>query len=821
MKAVTLILFLFVQLFAVAFAETAPKKYTTLKTTLSPKIDGKLDDEAWKNIAAITSFVDALPIEGAEPSQQTEIKIIYDDQAIYIGGMMYDTAPDSVLHEFGNRDNDDLNADKVRIVFDTYNTRVDAYDFGLYASGVQTDYKFSDETFDAVWQSATQLNDKGWSFEMKIPYSAIRFPNSNEQLWALQVTRSIRRNREFIQWNLTPKSEDNPFKFWGTLEGLKDIKPPLRLSLTPYLSAYYEHSPVYNNTAEFEYANTMSYRAGADIKYGIDEKFTLDMTLLPDFGQVKSDDKVKNLSYNEIVYEENRPFFQEGTELFNHFGLFYSRRIGATPSLFYSVPYMLDSGEKITDNPSQAKMINATKISGRTSGGTGIGFLNAITDNTYATVEDENGTKRKILTEPFTNFNVISLDQQLKNNSTIYFINLNTVRANNGNDANVTGAGYSIANKKNTIRADGNFALSQQFINSESEKKKYDPETGYKYFVGVQKTGGAYQYGISTTQVSSKFNGSDLGYQSLPNFNNNRIFGSWQLLKPYKILQEANVFMAYNLGIDKQTQQITRHEISLDAFALSRDYNALFGGVSFTPTSWRDYYEPRVQGRYYQALRYYFIYLGISTDYRKKFAVDMTNVLPNFVDEYTWFGWNNETTLRYRFSNKFTLTYKFTYNYDPFNIGVVDNSDEQHIVFGGRVLNTYVNQVSARYIFKNDLSLNLNARHYWIIGEYKKYFLLEEDGDLADYDSYNQNNNFNFNVMNIDAVFSWQFAPGSNISIAYKFALEHQDYPAITLPTFKENFSQVLTEPQINSFSVRALYYLDWNYLVKNKQRNR
>lgn len=804
----------------VVFADIAPKKYSTVKISAPPKIDGKLDDEAWKNITPITSFVDALPVEGVEPSQLTEIKIIYDDQAIYISGMLFDSAPDSVLHEFGNRDDDDLNADKVRVVFDTYNTRADAYDFGLYASGVQTDLKFSDETFDAVWQSATQLSNKGWSFEMKIPYSAIRFPNSNEQLWAMQITRSIRRNREFIQWNLTPKADDNPFKFWGTLEGLKDIKPPLRLSLTPYLSTYYERTPVTLDNGNFEYSNTLSYRAGADIKYGIDEKFTLDMTLLPDFGQVKSDDKVKNLSYNEIVYDENRPFFKEGIELFNHFGLFYSRRIAATPSLYYDVPYLLDPGEKITDNPAQAKLLNATKISGRTDHGTGIGFLNAVTDNTYATVENESGAKRKILTEPFTNFNVISVDQQLKNNSTIHFINLNTIRLKKYDDANVTGAGYSIANKKNSIRFDGEFALSQQYSAIDTLENIFNTEVGYKYFMGVQKTGGMLQYGISTNKVNDSFDGSDLGYQSLPGYNNNRAFFVWQLLKPYKKIQEANASITYDIGVDDKSNNLTRNEMKFEAFVLSRQYNAAFGGVGFTPTTWHDYYEARVPGRYYEALRYYYFYLGFSTDYRKKLAVDMTNVLPNFVDEYTWFGWNNETTVRYRFNDKFSLTYKFIYNYDPFNIGVVDNSDEQNIIFGGRVLNTYINQLSARYIFKNDLSLNLNARHYWITGEYVKYFTLENDGSLTDNDVYNQNNNFNYNVMNIDAVFSWQFAPGSNISIAYKFALEHQDAPAINIPGYGENFKQVLNEPQTNSISVRALYYLDWSYFSKRSKKS-
>lgn len=798
------------------YAQIQPKKYNATRINSTIKIDGKLDDEAWRDIKPIDSFVDALPIEGAEPTQRTEIKMVYDNQAIYVSGKMFDTAPDSVLHELGNRDDGDLNADKVRVVIDTYNTRADAYDFGLYASGVQTDSKFSDETFDAVWHSATQLTNEGWVFEMKIPYSAIRFAKTEEQIWAMQITRSIRRNREFIQWNLTPKADDNPMKFWGTLENLKDIKPPLRLSLTPYLSTYYERQPVYTDAENYEYANAISYRAGADIKYGINESFTLDMSLLPDFGQVKSDDKVKNLSYSEIVYDENRPFFKEGTELFNHFGLFYSRRIAATPSLFYDVPYQLNDGEKIIDNPAQAKLINSTKITGRTQKGTGIGFLNAVTGNTYATVEDVNGNQRKILTEPLTNFNVITVDQQLKNNSSVYFINLSTIRDKRYNDANVTGAGYSLANKKNTIRLDGNFALSQIYTMPDSTSNERSNESGYKYFVGVQKTGGAFQYGISSNYVNNTFYNSDLGYQALPGFNNNRIYGVWQLLKPYKNLQEANISVTYDVGVNYQTKKITRHEVKFEAFALSRSYNAAFGGIGLTPTTSLDYYEPRVPGRYFETFRYYYFYLGFSSDYRKKLAVDMTNVFPNFMDEYTWWGYNNETKIRYRFNDKFSASYSFIYNYDPFNIGVVDNSNTDNIIFGGRVLNTYVNQLSARYIFKNDLSINVNARHYWITGVYKKNFTLEDNGSLTDNDAYNVNNDFNYNVMNVDAVFSWQFAPGSNLSVSYKFALEHQDLPALNIPSYGKNFSNVLNQPQTNSVSVKFLYYLDWMYLSKH-----
>src|ERR1051326_3046393 len=401
------------------------KTITAHQITVSPKIDGLLDDEVWKSAIGVSDFVQNTPNEGKLPTQKTEVKILYDNFAIYVGAMMYDSSPDSILHELGNRDDGDLNADKFRFVVDPYNKKQDAYDFGVYSSGVQLDSRFSDFTYNGVWQSAVKILNNGWCVVMKIPYSAIRFPNTAEQKWSVQFTRDIRRNREFDQWSLTPNGQANPQKYWGTLLGISDIKPPLRLSLSPYLSSYYSSTPEYNADGTYNYAHGLSYNYGADVKYGIDERFTLDMTLLPDFGQVQSDNKVKNLSYREINYDDYRPFFKEGTDLFQKDKLFYSRRIGRTPTYYASIPDSLKSGETILKNPSQAKLLNATKISGRTNNGIGIGFLNAVTDNTYATIGDSLGGTRKILTEPLSNYNVFVIDKQLKSASNVYLINTN------------------------------------------------------------------------------------------------------------------------------------------------------------------------------------------------------------------------------------------------------------------------------------------------------------------------------------------------------------------------------------------------------------
>ena len=395
-----------------AFAQDSLKVHRATRVSASPKIDGDLSDEVWQQATPITDYFQFQPVEGSVPDQKTSVRIIYDNSAIYIGCIMYDTAPDSILKEMGARDEEDINADYMRICFDPYNKRQDAYFFGIYASGVQFDNKVSDESFDAVWESEVKITAEGWIAEIKIPYSAIRFPKEPIQKWAFQLNRYVRRTRELTQWSKTPSQANNSRLYWGTLEGITDVDAPLRLSFTPYLSSYLENTPVINSDGNTSYSNSFSYNVGADVKYGIDERFTLDMTLFPDFGQVQSDNKIKNLSYREVTYDENRPFFKESVELFDKNSLFYSRRIGKIPSGFFSIEGELKEGESITDNPSKVKLLHALKLSGRTDDGMGIGLFNAVTDNTYATIEDEKGNKRRVLTEPLTNFSVMVFDQK-------------------------------------------------------------------------------------------------------------------------------------------------------------------------------------------------------------------------------------------------------------------------------------------------------------------------------------------------------------------------------------------------------------------------
>jgi hypothetical protein len=803
-------------------AQDSVKTYQALRVASAPKVDGVLDDEVWKDAQTISDFIQKAPIEGAQVKLRTEVKIVYDNYAVYIGAMLYDDHPDSILHELGFRDDDNLNADKFRVVLDPYNTRQDAFNFEVWASGVQHDYKFSDYTFDAVWKSAVKIGSKGWCVEMAIPYSAIRFPKQDIQKWCMQITRDVRRTREFDQLCLTPNKENNFMKFFANLTGIEHVDPPLRLSLTPYLSVYADRSPFYFNSSQYTYSNSLAFNYGADIKYGIDERFTIDMTLLPDFGQVQSDAKVKNLSYREINYDENRPFFKEGTELFGKNGLFYSRRIGKTPSGFYDVPYYLSPTEKILSNPSKVRLLNATKLTGRTDKGLGIGVMNAVTANMYADVEDTvTGEKRSILTEPLTNYNAIVFDQQLKHNSNFYFMNTNVMRDKGYDDANVSSAGYTLFNKKNTLASDGNFALSQSFSEDTSAGlNTVKDKMGYSYFLGVRKEGGNFQYGIGHEVMNNTYKRSDMGYFAVNNYSSFNYYFIYNQFQPWKFLRSSNMSVSFHHSQSFTTHQRTDLSGSVDCFHQLLSYFAFYYGVYVSPVPVYDYYEPRIPDRYYRRNQSWYTYGGISTDYRKKVALDLGYHLTNFFRDNanhlpSLLGYGVKPSLRYRISDKLTIKYGLEYALDPYNDGFADFDVNGDIIFGGRRLMTLVNTLNIKYIFKNNMSISLNGRHYWNTGEYLDYFTLGQQGYLFDNETYAGDRNFNYNAFNIDMVYAWQFAPGSMLTIVYKNAIETET--PVIIHRYGDNFSQTINSPQSNNLSVKMLYYFDYQYLKKRK----
>lgn len=809
-------LFLALLLFSLnAFPEVVPKSYEAVATTYEIKVDGKFDEEVWKTANIATDFIQLEPVEAAAVTQRTEVRVLYDNTAVYVFAHMFDTHADSILHELGNRDEGlNLNADAFRIGIDTYNKRQSGYVFIVSASGVQTEFLDDDLTFDAVWESSVSIDQNGWYVEMKIPYSAIRFPSAAVQVWGLQFARTIRRNREYDQWTLTPKEVQNRLMYWGTMNGIHDIKPPVRLTLTPYFSVYAERAPRLENGQKVGNDNSFSYSGGADIKYGIDERFTLDMTLLPDFSQVQSDNKVKNISAFETIYDENRPFFKEGTSLFSKGNLFYSRRIGETPGLFYDVPSMLEEGETIESNPDKAKLYNATKVSGRTDKGLGIGLLNAITGNTYAEVKKPDGTTRKILTEPLTNFNILILDQQLKNNSNVFFVNSNVTRDAKNRDANVSTLQGSFEDKKNVIRLTGSGSFSHVAEWTESKQQK----DGYLYYFSVDKIKGHSQYGVSVESANSKYDKNDLSFNFYRDYSSVNIYYTLQAFNPFwKYFKQGNITpFLFRSGRLSEGGKLTEFSGGFNFFLLANNNWSAFCQFGTSLDDGLDYYEPRIEGRFNRAPKSSYGSANFTTNYNKRLAFDFGGRFTT-VGEWNFLSYGYYISPIFRVSDKMSIKLENYIDFDRNSRGFVDyNSDLDQIYYGGRGITTVTNTLTGRYLFKNDMSLSLIGRYYWSEGRYNALYLLQNDGELApqnftDLSGYD----FNSNYFTVDLVYNWQFAPGSSFIATFKNTILTDDNE--TQYSYFENFDRTLSAPSINSVSLKVLYYLDYQYFVKKK----
>ncbi|MBC5993656.1 DUF5916 domain-containing protein [Pontibacter cellulosilyticus] len=787
-------------------ATTKFKTTTAQRTIQAPVLDGVLEPEVWLTVMPATNFIQFDPINGKPSKQNTEVYMLYDNDAIYIGAMMYDTAPDSILTQLGDRDSGENNSDMFGVYLDTYNDKQNAFAFLVSAAGVQTDIKISqgreDINWDAVWASNVKRNQQGWTVEIRIPYGAIRFPKAAVQTWGVNYMRIIRRTREKSYWNHVNNSVSGFVNQEGRAVGIESIESPVRLQFTPYVSGYVNHYP---SNVEGKSNYSYSVNGGMDVKYGINDAFTLDVTLIPDFGQTQSDNQVQNLSPFEVKFSENRQFFTEGTELFNKAGLFYSRRIGGTPLLHGKAKTFLSDGETLEENPDVSSLVNAAKVSGRTRNGLGIGIFNALTRNMFATAKNEEGETREILTDPFTNYNVFVLDQTLRNNSFVTFTNTNVTRSQDFYDANVSGIQLRFADRTNTyaVRAGGN--VSQLFGKHEGE----DVTLGHQYNINLAKVSGNFKYSLNHSVESDKYDINDLGYIR----NNNEVSTSAQV--NYNFYQPIWKFLSWNnrLNVNHSMLYAPREFVSTN---FGGGHSVKFRSFTSAHINWSvrtgnayDYFEARTFPRVFVKPPAFEASSGISTDYRKRLAFDAS--LGHWEsDRYNQSNWWGSFNPRFRVNDKLLLVNGNNYSIEKHNIGFA-KKEGGNIIFGDRDLNVLTTTLNGSYIFNNKTGISLNMRHYWFRAKYNSYYSLTSDGQLEPIEA--SVNNINTNIFNVDLVYTWRFAPGSELRVVWKNAI--QDKSNTLTPLYFDNLSRTMSAPQNNNFSVKLLYFIDY-IAIKN-----
>ncbi|MCC6319697.1 MAG: carbohydrate binding family 9 domain-containing protein [Gemmatimonadaceae bacterium] len=417
---------------AAQVADTLPRP--TLRAAFRSgdiRIDGRLDEADWERAEAAKDFVQNSPNPGAPGTHPTEARVLYDRAALYIGVRMSDPRPDSIAQQMARRDAVDIYSDWIRIGIDSYFDRRTSFIFAVSPRGIQRDeFRYNDNEndplWDAVWESAAHIDSAGWSVEVRIPLSQLRFSVSNGATarWGIQFGRMFARNNEADLWSPMPPQQPGVVSRYGDLVGLDSLVSPRRLEVLPYVSSQVERAPG-NRANPFYQATAADVRVGADVRYGLPAGLTLTATVTPDFGQVEVDPAVVNLSAFEVFFPERRPFFLEGVDIFrfgqsvtfndnNPSNFFYTRRVGRAPRRSLAT-----TGAAYSDVPSRSDIVAAAKVSGKTAGGLSVGALGALTREVQGRFTLPSGGIGKAPVEPRTGFLVTRLRQDFRQGNTV------------------------------------------------------------------------------------------------------------------------------------------------------------------------------------------------------------------------------------------------------------------------------------------------------------------------------------------------------------------------------------------------------------------
>lgn len=780
------------------------KSYEANRLEKAPNIDGVLDDSVWEKVPVATNFVMLAPGDGlpSRASHPTEVKIGYDDEAVFIAAYLFDNNPKKIRQEFAQRDNIPK-TDYFVLDINTYNDGENQTRFVITSAGTLADAKMKGKTqdynYNVVWEGKVSLDEQGWYAEIKIPFSALRFPNKDKQVWSIQLGREISSLNEIYVWSPVDKSVGNIPHYNGMLTGIENIDPPVRLSLYPYLSGEIEN---------YQGEKETGLNTGMDLKYGINDAFTLDLTLVPDFGQTAFDEVELNLGPFEQAYGEKRAFFTEGTELFNKGNLFYSRRIGETPIGYSEVSEQKKSDEIIVTNPEKTRLLNALKISGRTDGGLGIGFFNATTEKESAVLKgvvDEE--VREITTQPISNYNIFVLDQQLDQKSSLTLINTNVTREGHFQDANVSALLFDIFNSSSSYNFTGEAKYSH--INRAGTNVN-----GFASQFAVSRTKGKFRYSLAHDFANEGYDINDLGISTVNNYNNFFWSTSYQIFEPQGILNKYQLQLYGNHQRRYEPDANVRTGVGT-SFTAKTEENFSFGGFLDFNTKYFDYFEPRKEGRFIVYPENYIGDIWFSSDYRKNLGVDFRLGYSKFFDSPF-----HKTTLglspRLRINKKFSVLYSFNYLREknrPSYVGV-----QEEIIFGLRNRESVENSIQATYNFDNSKAIQLNFRNFWSSATYDKneFKNLTDEGHLEPVDfeiGKNINPNVDYNIWNMDISYNWRFAPGSEMIFLYRNSLFEQNKNSEL--SFSESLFELWKKPVTQNLSFKLIYYLEF-HKIKN-----
>jgi len=558
---------------------------SAVRVERSPTVDGRLDDPAWQSATVVTGLVQTDPDEGRQVSESTEVRIVYDGVALYIGARLFDRAPHAIVRLLGRRDVA-TPSDEFQLMLDTYHDRRTSFLFAVSSSGVQRDAVAGDDgndfdqSWDAVWQSATSLDSLGWTVEMRIPFSQLRFAQATSPVWGVRFVRWIQRKNELALFPFVAKTESGVASRFAQLVGLRDLNDARRLEILPYTVARQRFDqPKANNP--FDNGHNVFGGAGLDVKAGLSPSFTLDFTANPDFGQVELDPAFVNLTAFEQFLTEHRPFFTEGSSLFS-FGstggginprfdtplLFYSRRIGRPPQ---GEP--TSSGD-FTDVPEATTILGAAKLSGKTANGWSVGMVEALTSRENATVADTTtGARLSDEVEPLTNYFASRVKRDFDGGATtLGFVGTGVHRVIDqpalnflSSDAYAGGVDflhrwgdrtYSLAASVSGSLVTGDTAAINQFQEASDRYYQRPDARNYRFDsaatslggiaadVYLNKVGGNWVWSLAGNTMTPGFEVNDLGFQERVDIASGFAAGGYKWTHPGRVFRLAYAYLS-------------------------------------------------------------------------------------------------------------------------------------------------------------------------------------------------------------------------------------------------------------------------------------
>ena len=783
-KLVTILMFFLTPIFILGSGKVDSLKKVVSAYNLKDikiNLDGKLDEPIWKN-PPVANFTQKDPNEGKPSTEQTNVWVAYDNEYLYIAAKMFDSKPDSIDASLARRDSY-ISSDWFIFYVDPYNDKKTGYLFAVNAGGTIIDGilyndSWDDWSWDGIWESKTSVDGTGWTVEMKIPFSQMRFSEADVMTWGVNFYREIKRNNEKSYYVMVPKKESGFVSRFASLEGLNGVKPKQRIEVTPYVLQKAQYL-VHDQADPFYKSNQYKSALGADIKIGIGSNLNIDATINPDFGQVEVDPAVINLSAFESYFNEKRPFFIEGMDKFyfgigganNSWGfnfgwpeLFYSRRIGRPPR-------GATSDAEFVQYPSETRILGAAKLTGKLNGSTSIGAISTVTERTYATLWN-NGIQTKEEVEPLTVYNVLRSQKEFNDGnqslglmftSVNRSFNDNSLVNNLSRNAYAFGLdGWTFLDEKKEYVLTGAFAgtyvngTKEYLMNLQQQPYRYyqrpDAEfarldsnrtslSGYYGRVMLNKQKGNFYINSAVGVISPGFEQNDLGYQSMASRINAHTVIGYRWFDPDSTFRSKSVYLAYSRSLDFDGNSISNfiwYQLNVtftNYYGLSAGGNYNFKSLS--PTLTRG-------GPLGVNPESYYVWIYGSTDSRAKLSFSAEQDYSANIIGYTY-SWSN-LSLTWKPNSQLTFSIGPTFERNNAIQQWVKNVDDptavnmyqKRYVFAELKQYTLSTNIRLNWTFTPTLSLQLFMQPFFAVGDYKRFKELAAPR-TTNYNYYGQN----------------------------------------------------------------------------------